>query len=106
VASGNVDDYERSGFPSEASIKLAGRCVAIRHVIYQGGKLTRDGRAFLERERPEICILGHTHQPKIERIGKILLINPGSAGPKRFTLPRGIGLLTISTKKSCRDLFD
>jgi hypothetical protein len=24
-----------------------------------------------------------------------LLFNPGSAGPKRFTLPRGLGLLTV-----------
>jgi predicted phosphodiesterase len=39
---------------------------------------------------------GHTHQPKAERYGPTLPFNPGSAGPKRFKLPRSLGLLTIS----------
>ena len=99
AVSGNVDDDEQSGFPSEAVIELAGRRIAIRHILYEGGKLTKDGRAFLDREQPDICIFGHTHQPKIEWFGKTLLFNPGSAGPKRFSLPRGIGLLTIRKEK-------
>jgi hypothetical protein len=92
---GNVDDDEQSGFPSEAVIKLAGRRIAIRHILYKGGKLTKDGRALLDRERPDICVFGHTHQPKTDWHGSTLLFNPGSAGPKRFTLPRGLGILTI-----------
>jgi hypothetical protein len=95
AVSGNVDDDEQGGFPSEAVIELAGRRIAIRHILYEGGKLTKDGRAFLDRERPDICIFGHTHQPKREWLGDMLLFNPGSAGPKRFTLPRGLGILTI-----------
>jgi len=68
-------------------------------VVYEGGKLTKDGRAFLEREQPDICIFGHTHQPKAEWFSKTLLFNPGSAGPKRFSLPLGIGFLTIQREK-------
>ena len=99
AVSGNVDKDEQSGFPSEAVIELAGRRIAIRHILYEGGKLTECGRAFLQKTRPSICIFGHTHQPKIEWCGKTLLFNPGSAGPKRFSLPRGIGLLTIQREK-------
>jgi putative phosphoesterase len=95
AVSGNVDDNEQSGFPSEAVIELAGCRIAIRHILYEGGKLTKDGRAFLEREQPDICVFGHTHQPKTDWHGSTLLFNPGSAGPKRFTLPRGLGILTI-----------
>jgi predicted phosphodiesterase len=76
-------------------IRLAGFRIAIRHIVYEGGKLTKDGRAFLDRERPDICIFGHTHQPKSEWLGNTLLFNPGSAGPKRFKLPRGLGLLHL-----------
>ena len=94
AVSGNVDDDLR-GFPSEAVIKLAGLRIAIRHILYEGGKLTKDGRAFLEREQPYICAFGHTHQSKSDWHGSTLLFNPGSAGPKRFTLPRGLGILTI-----------
>ena len=79
----------------EAVNELAGRRIAIRHILYEGGKLTKGGRTFLDREQPDICIFGHTHQPKVEWFGKTLLFNPGSAGPKRFTLPRGLGILTI-----------
>jgi putative phosphoesterase len=94
AVSGNVDD-EQSGYPSEAVIELAGRRIAIRHIVYEGGKLTEGGRAFLQETQPDICIFGHTHQPKIEWFGKMLLFNPGSAGPKRFKLIRGLGLLRL-----------
>jgi putative phosphoesterase len=99
AVSGNVDDGEQGVFPSEAVIELAGRRIAIRHILYEGGKLTEGGRAFLQKTQPDICIFGHTHQPKAEWFGKTLLFNPGSAGPKRFSLPRGIGCLTILKEK-------
>ncbi len=96
AVSGNVDEYGRSGVPPETLIELAGRRIAIRHILYEGRKMTKEGRLFLEREQPDICIFGHTHQPRVEWFGKTLLFNPGSAGPKRFTLPRGIGIVTIT----------
>lgn len=95
AVSGNVDGYEKSGFPPEIIVDLGGRRIAILHILYKGGKLTEEGRAFLEREEPDIGIFGHTHQPKVEWFGKTLLFNPGSAGPKRFKLPRGLGLLQL-----------
>ena len=95
AVSGNVDGYEQRGFPSEIIIELAGCRIAIRHILYEGGKLTEDGRAFLQDTQPDLCIFGHTHQPKVEWFGKTLLFNPGSAGPKRFSLPRGIGVLKL-----------
>jgi uncharacterized protein len=99
AVSGNVDEGEQSVFPSEIVIELTGRRIAIRHILYKGGKLTEGGRTFLQATQPDICIFGHTHQPKVEWFGKTLLFNPGSAGPKRFSLPRGIGLLTIQREK-------
>ena len=97
AVSGNIDNNdEQSGFPAEAVIELAGLRVAIRHILYESGKLTKDGRAFLDCERPDICIFGHTHQPKAEWFGQTLLFNPGSAGPKRFKLPRCLGILVLA----------
>lgn len=104
VVSGNVDGYEQSGFPPEAVISVAGRQIAVRHILYEGGKLTKDGRAFLARMRPDICIFGHTHQPKNEWLGETLLFNPGSAGPKRFTLPRMVGIITMGASLSARHI--
>ena len=99
AVSGNVDTYEQTGLPPETVIELAGFRIAIRHIVYKGGKLTKDGRAFLNRQQPDICIFGHTHQSKSEWLGGRLLFNPGSAGPKRFNLPRGLGLLRFCDGK-------
>jgi putative phosphoesterase len=30
---------------------------------------------------------GHTHLPRVDRLGGVLYLNPGSAGPRRFRLP-------------------
>ena len=95
MASSNIDGFEQSGFSIEAVIELAGRRIAICHVLYEGGKLTKNGRTFLDREQPDICIFGHTHQSKVEWFDKTLLFNPGSAGPKRFSLLRGVGVLRL-----------
>ena len=93
--SGNVDGFERSGFPREAVIELAGFRIAIRHVLYAQGKMTHEARVFLDREQPDICVYGHTHQSRVGWSGKTLLFNPGSAGPRRFSYPREVGLLNL-----------
>lgn len=40
-------------------------------------------------------ISGHTHVPRQEMRGGVLYFNPGSAGPRRFKLPVGIGKLFV-----------
>ena len=40
------------------------------------------------------CIIsGHSHKPSIETRGNILYLNPGSCGPRRFSLPVTLALL-------------
>ncbi len=38
-------------------------------------------------------IFGHSHQPEISWSNGVLYFNPGSAGPRRFTLPITLGIL-------------
>jgi uncharacterized protein len=40
-------------------------------------------------------ISGHSHKPLIEWRHGVLYLNPGSAGPRRFSLPISLGLVTI-----------
>lgn len=40
-------------------------------------------------------ISGHSHRPGIETRGNVLYVNPGSAGPRRFTLPIAVGRITV-----------
>ncbi len=93
AVSGNVDGFEASGIPVEQILDLGGHRIAIYHRLYEGGRLTGEGLDLLSRIRPAVCVYGHTHQPKAEWRDGVLLFNPGSAGPKRFRLPRAVGLL-------------
>ena len=99
AASGNIDDYEKSGFPRRVIIRRGRIKIAICHVLYEKGQLTKDAEWWLDREQPAVCVFGHSHRPIIEHHGHMILFNPGSAGPRRFSLPRGVGLLTITEGK-------
>ena len=41
-------------------------------------------------------IFGHSHRPGAELRDGVLFLNPGSAGPRRFSLPVTIARLTVS----------
>jgi putative phosphoesterase len=99
AVSGNVDEYEASGFPRRRILRRGGVKIALCHVLYDKGKMTSEAAAWLAQEQPEVCLFGHSHRPMIGRHGRTLLFNPGSAGPRRFSLPRGIGILTIQAER-------
>ncbi len=42
-----------------------------------------------------VVIYGHSHRPLAERRGPVLYLNPGSAGPRRFSLPISVAQLEI-----------
>jgi len=43
----------------------------------------------------QVVVSGHTHQPLIEQRDGVLFVNPGSAGPRRFSLPVTVARLMI-----------
>ena len=42
-----------------------------------------------------VVVSGHSHKAVIEKRRKILFVNPGSAGPRRFTLPVTVATLAL-----------
>lgn len=42
-----------------------------------------------------LVVSGHTHRPLVEERGGVLYLNPGSAGPRRFTLPATVARLQV-----------
>jgi len=42
-----------------------------------------------------VVVCGHSHKPIVEDRQGVLLVNPGSAGPRRFRLPISIGEIII-----------
>lgn len=47
----------------------------------------------------DAVIYGHSHKPAVQTRNGVLFFNPGSAGPRRFSLPVSVGLLTIKRKE-------
>ena len=51
----------------------------------------------------QVVVCGHSHKPQITRNSAgLLVINPGSAGPRRFKLPVSAGELVIADDASLR----
>jgi uncharacterized protein len=51
-----------------------------------------------------VVVSGHSHVPKQETRDGVLYFNPGSAGPRRFQLPVGIGRLVVEAGRVSGEL--
>lgn len=63
------------------------------------------GRA-LARAAPDLVLHGHSHRPAAVVHRGILFVNPGSAGPRRFSLPRTAGRLEVVGRRATVELYD
>ncbi|MDB5928354.1 MAG: phosphodiesterase [Polaromonas sp.] len=45
-----------------------------------------------------VVVSGHSHKPRIEERHGVLFVNPGSAGPRRFSLPVSAAELLVDEK--------
>jgi putative phosphoesterase len=94
---GNNDTGEwAAAIPIVARVTIAGISIQVLHDI-----------AELNRTRKtEVVITGHSHLPSIEERDGILFINPGSAGPRRFTLPVSIAKMEIRDQQRAATLIE
>lgn len=44
----------------------------------------------------KVVVSGHSHKPSVEERKGVLYVNPGSAGPRRFSLPISVARLKVS----------
>ena len=51
-------------------------------------------------------IYGHSHKPRIQERDGVLYINPGSAGPRRFTLPIAVARMEVSARGLKAELIE
>lgn len=78
--------------PEAATVQLAGVSL---HVVHDLADLVLPGEA-------RVVVTGHSHRPRVEERGGVLYVNPGSAGPKRFSLPVTLALLRVAADGSAR----
>ena len=57
--------------------------------------LVHDWKAHGPVDGPALVVCGHSHRPGVTRDGDVLVVNPGSAGPRRFSLPVSVGFAVL-----------
>jgi putative phosphoesterase len=78
-------------------------------VVHSIGSLARPEpglRDAMVRHRPTVVVYGHSHRAAVTVERGVLFVNPGSAGPRRFRLPRSAGTLQLSHGRAEVRLFD
>lgn len=90
---GNNDWFGQ--FPTERIEEFEGQRVMIRHIFGELHQIEAADKKLIAKLQPNIVIFGHSHRPYNEMLYDTMLFNPGSAGPRRFSLPRTVGMLTI-----------
>ena len=89
---GNVDGFEiRGRLPKVAELELDGLAIVVTH----GDQFGSPTPAKLREAFPaaDVIVYGHTHRPLLEMVDKtVTVMNPGSAGPRRFDLKPSVGI--------------
>jgi putative phosphoesterase len=85
---GNVDGSWATDIPLTQVVEVEGVLIYVLHILDQLD-LKPEAAGF------SVVVYGHSHQPKQERKNGVLYFNPGSAGPRRFTLPVSMGRLAV-----------
>jgi len=92
---GNTDGFDlRNVLPQVATVELDGFDIVVTH----GDQLGSPTPEKLNAAFPDaqIIVYGHTHRPLLTVVDVVVTVmNPGSAGPRRFKLEPSVGILEL-----------
>ena len=88
VIRGNVDRWA-TDLPDTEILQLKGYRFYVLHNLNEL-KLDPGAAGF------DVVISGHSHKPMVSTRDSVLYLNPGSAGPRRFSLPVALARLQVS----------
>jgi len=88
IRGNNDNDAWGRAVPDTEMVELGGTWVYLVHDL---GDLDIDPVAA----GVDVVMSGHSHKPAVFEEDGVLYVNPGSAGPRRFSLPISVGTLII-----------
>ena len=91
----------------EALVVQVGPLTAL--LVHDLGARERPGppaARLIARHAPQIVVHGHSHRPGATLVEGRLFVNPGSAGPRRFSLPRTAAVLEVRRRRVRVTFFD
>ena len=87
VVRGNNDtDAWASALPETAELVTEQIRILVIHDVAE---------VVLSSPLPNVVVSGHSHKPATSTRDGVLFVNPGSAGPRRFTLPISVAELRV-----------
>ncbi len=90
---GNVDtDAAFRSIPETNAVELGGKTFYLIHDVKKLDIVPAAG-GF------DAVISGHSHKPEVRWDKNVVFFNPGSAGPRRFSLPIAVGMITIDGER-------
>jgi putative phosphoesterase len=97
---GNIDTSGPcAALPATELVELGGTVFYLLHDVKQ---LDLDpGSASIS-----VVLSGHSHKPLIEHRRGVLFLNPGSAGPRRFSLPIALAMVTLGDGAPRAEVID
>ena len=93
AVSGNVDDRADPALLRSRTLSIGALTLHVSHGDECGHPTPG---LLLARYDADILVFGHTHKALEHRQGHRLVLNPGAAGPKRFSLPTTVMTLRVT----------
>ena len=97
---GNIDS-RGNALPDTVSIEIVGAAAGnlrmlLTHIAVSGPRITAGVAREATAEGASLVVCGHSHIPFIGRDRGLTVFNPGSIGPRRFSLPIVFGVIDIA----------
>jgi putative phosphoesterase len=77
--------------PRTRTVEVEGHRILVIHDLKE---MKRSAR----RPAADIIVSGHSHRPRIDWAEEVLYVNPGSAGPRRFSLPVTLARISFGAR--------
>jgi putative phosphoesterase len=92
IGGNNDTGHWAAGLQQTQTLRVGGIVMFVIHDL-------KDLRTHAAPAEASIVVCGHSHTPSVtRRPDGLLVVNPGSAGPRRFKLPVSIGELIVSSQ--------
>jgi len=102
---GNMDQ-SRPGLPMKRILRVAGFRIGLIHGWGPPEGVPSRVLAEFSEEALDVLVFGHSHKPFIEKVGDLLLFNPGSALDHRGFADRcSVGILELAKEVSARHVY-
>ncbi|HEY0417375.1 MAG TPA: metallophosphoesterase family protein [Gaiellaceae bacterium] len=102
---GNVDEPALHRLlPLEAVVEAGGARIGMVHVA--GARAGREARLTARFPGCDAVVYGHSHEPQVERVGEVWILNPGSPTERRRAPARTMLELCVRDGRVAPELVD